>query len=59
MHKVHNACNLSYKDDYTSLYKCNAKCKKCTKESYTYATKELPHTLLKKSNKHQAPLANE
>jgi hypothetical protein len=23
-----------------------AKCKKCTKESYTYATKELPHTKL-------------
>jgi hypothetical protein len=33
--------------------------KKCTKESYTYATKELPHTQLKKSNKHQAPPANE
>jgi hypothetical protein len=24
----------------------HAKCKKCTKESYTYATKELPHTKL-------------
>jgi hypothetical protein len=28
---------------------------KCTKESYTYATKDLPHTQLKKSNTHQAP----
>jgi hypothetical protein len=34
-------------------------CKKCTKESYTYATKELPHTQLKRSNTHQAPPANE
>jgi hypothetical protein len=24
----------------------HAKCKKCTKESYTYATKELPHIKL-------------
>jgi hypothetical protein len=24
--------------------KCNAKCMKCIKKSYTYATKELPHT---------------
>jgi hypothetical protein len=34
------------KDAYTSCYICHAKCKKCTKESYTYATKELPHTKL-------------
>jgi hypothetical protein len=44
MHMIQNACNLSYKDDYTSWYKCNAKCKECTKESYTYTTKELPNT---------------
>jgi hypothetical protein len=31
-------------DAYTSCYISQAKCKKCTKESYTYATKELPHT---------------
>jgi hypothetical protein len=43
MHMIQNACNLRYKDAYTSGYICNAKCKKCTKESYTYATKELPH----------------
>jgi hypothetical protein len=29
------------------------------KGNYTYATKELPHTKLKKSNTHQAPPANE
>jgi hypothetical protein len=28
------------------------------KGNYTYATKELPHTQLKKSNTHQAPPAN-
>jgi hypothetical protein len=39
-----NACNLRYKDAYTSCYIRHAKCKNCTKESYTYATKELPHT---------------
>jgi hypothetical protein len=31
----------------------------CTKESYTYATKRIPHTQLKKSNKQQAPPTNE
>jgi hypothetical protein len=46
MHMIQNACNLRYKDAYTSCYICHAKCKKCTKESYTYATKELPHTKL-------------
>jgi hypothetical protein len=46
MHMIQNACNLRYKDAYTSFYICHAKCKKCTKESYTYATKELPHTKL-------------
>jgi hypothetical protein len=35
------------------------KCKKCITERYTYATKQLPHTQLKKSNKHQTPPANE
>jgi hypothetical protein len=43
---IQNTCNLRYKDAYTSCYICHAKCKKCTKESYTYATKELPHTKL-------------
>jgi hypothetical protein len=43
---IQNACNLRYKDAYTSCYICHAKCKKCTKENYTYATKELPHTKL-------------
>jgi hypothetical protein len=59
MHMRQNACNLRYKDAYTWCYICHAKCKKCTKKSYTYATKELPHTQLKKSNTHQAPPANE
>jgi hypothetical protein len=45
---IQNACNLRYKDAYTSCYICHAKCKKCTKESYTYATKELP--LIKLTN---------
>jgi hypothetical protein len=44
---IQNACNLTYKDAYTSCYICHAKCKKRTKESYTYATKKLPHTKLK------------
>jgi hypothetical protein len=43
---IQNACNLRYKDAYTSCCICHAECKKCTKESYTYATKELPHTKL-------------
>jgi hypothetical protein len=43
MHMIQNACNLRYKDAYTSCYKCDAKCNKCTKERYTYDTKELPH----------------
>jgi hypothetical protein len=55
MHMIQNACNLRYKDAYTSCYICPAKCKKCTNESYTYATKKLPHTQLKKWNTHQAP----
>jgi hypothetical protein len=59
MHMIQNACNLRYKDAYTSSNICHAKCKKCTKKSYTYATKELPHTQHKRSNKHQAPPANE
>jgi hypothetical protein len=46
MHMIQNACNLRYKDAYTSCYICHAKFKKCKKESYTYATKELPHTKL-------------
>jgi hypothetical protein len=41
MHMIQNAHKLRYKDAYTSCYICHAKCKKCTKESYTYATKEL------------------
>jgi hypothetical protein len=59
MHMIQNACNLRYKDAYTSCYICHAKCQKCTTESYTYATKELRHTKLKKSNTHQAHPANE
>jgi hypothetical protein len=43
---IQNAYNLRYKDAYTSCCICHAKCKKCTKESYTYAIKELPHTNL-------------
>jgi hypothetical protein len=43
---IQNACNLRYKDAYTSCYICHAKCKKYTKESYTYASKELPHIKL-------------
>jgi hypothetical protein len=46
MHMIQNACNLRNKDVNTSCYICHAKCKKCIKESYTYATKELPHTKL-------------
>jgi hypothetical protein len=59
MHMIQSACNLRYKDVYTSCYICHAKCKNCTLESYKYVTKELPHTQLKKSNTHQAPPANE
>jgi hypothetical protein len=49
MHMIQNACNLRYKDAYTSCYLCHAKCKKCTKESYTYATKEPRHTNSRKN----------
>jgi hypothetical protein len=45
---IRNACNLIYKDAYTSIYKMQCKCKLAHKESYTYATKELPHTKLTK-----------
>jgi hypothetical protein len=55
MHMIQNACNLRYKDAYTSCYICHAKCKRCTKERYTYATKELPHTQLKKSKNTKLP----
>jgi hypothetical protein len=44
IHMIQNACNLRSKDANTSCYICHAKSKKWTKESYTYATKELPHT---------------
>jgi hypothetical protein len=44
---IQNACNLRYKDSYTSCYICHAKCKESIKESYTYATKELHHQLRK------------
>jgi hypothetical protein len=33
MHMIQNACNLRYKDAYTSCYTCHAKCKNCTKET--------------------------
>jgi hypothetical protein len=59
MHMIQKACNLRYKDAYTSCYIWNTKCRKCIKENYTYATMELPHTQLKKSSKHQAPPAKE
>jgi hypothetical protein len=59
MHMIPNAFSLRYKDAYTWCYICHAKCKKCTKESYTYATMKLPHIQLKKWNTHQAPPANE
>jgi hypothetical protein len=42
MHMIQNACNLRDKDAYTSYSTCHAKCKKCTKESYAYATKRAP-----------------
>jgi hypothetical protein len=51
MHMIQNACNLRYKDAYTTCYICHAKCKKCTKETI--------HTQLKKSSTYQAPPANE
>jgi hypothetical protein len=44
MHMIQNACNLRYNGAYTSCYICHAKCKKWIKKSYTYATKDLPHT---------------
>jgi hypothetical protein len=62
---IQNACNLRYKDAYTSCYICHAKCNKCIKESYTYATKELPHTkltsdrLLERRQKGSTPPAKE
>jgi hypothetical protein len=52
---IQNACNLRYTDAYTSCYICHAKCKKCTKESYTYATKELPHTNSRKQTHTKLP----
>jgi hypothetical protein len=33
MHMIQSACNLRYKDAYTSCYICLAKCKKCAKET--------------------------
>jgi hypothetical protein len=54
-HMIQNAWNLRYKDAYTSCYICHAKCKKCTKETYTYVTKELPH----KTHKPPAPRGEE
>jgi hypothetical protein len=56
---IQNVCNLRYKDAYTSCYICHAKCKKCTKESYTYATKEHPHTNSRNQTNTKLPPANE
>jgi hypothetical protein len=56
---IQNACNLRYKDAYTSCYICHAKCKKCKKGSYTYATKELPYTNSGNQTNTKIPLANE
>jgi hypothetical protein len=42
IHMIQNACNLWYKDAHTSCYISHAKCNKCTKESYTYATQGAP-----------------
>jgi hypothetical protein len=42
MHMIQNACNLRYKDAYTSCYICHDKCKRWTKKSCTYATKRAP-----------------
>jgi hypothetical protein len=42
MHVIQMHANLRYKYAYRSWYICNAKCKNAQKESYTYATKELP-----------------
>jgi hypothetical protein len=33
MHIIQNACNLRYKDAYTSCYICHATCKKCTRKA--------------------------
>jgi hypothetical protein len=44
MHMIQNACNLRYKDAYTSCYICHAKCKKCTKESYIHMLQRSSHT---------------
>jgi hypothetical protein len=59
MHMIQNACNLRYKDAHTSCYICHAKSKKCTKESYTYATKEIPHTNSRNQTNTKLPPANE
>jgi hypothetical protein len=60
MHMIQNACNLRYKDAYTSCYICHAKMLEMQKwKLYIYVTKELPQTQLKKSNTRQAPPANE
>jgi hypothetical protein len=59
MHMIQNACNLRYKDAYTSCYTCHAKMQEMHKGNYTYAIKELPHTQLRKWNTHQVPPANE
>jgi hypothetical protein len=47
---------MDINQDYQELSQTN---QIITKESYTYATNELPHTELKKSNTHQAPPVNE
>jgi hypothetical protein len=56
---IQNACNLRFKDAYTTCYISHAKCNKCTKERYTYATNELQHQLRKttthKAHKRSAP----
>jgi hypothetical protein len=46
MHMIQNACNLRFKDAYTSCYICYAKCRECTKESYTYMLQRSSHTKL-------------
>jgi hypothetical protein len=59
MHMIQNACNLRYKDAYTSCYICHAKCKKCTKETI-HMLQRSSHTPNSRNQAHtKFPPANE
>jgi hypothetical protein len=56
---IQNACNLRYKNAYTTCYIWHTKCKKMHKGKLYICYKRAPTHQFNKSNTHQAPPADE